>query len=74
VVSELERLRDDKAICADDLVPRFLSKIKGGISYPLTLLIQRIMEDREVTDEWREARWCQFSRMGAKEKHPVTDR
>jgi len=36
-------------------VPRFLSKIKGDIFYPLTLLFQRIMEDREVLDEWREA-------------------
>jgi len=50
VLCELERLRDDKAAGADDLVLRFLSKIKGGISYPLTLLFQRIMEDRV----WRE--------------------
>jgi len=55
VLCELDRLRDDKAADADDLVPRFLSKIKGGISYPLTLLFQRIMEDREVPDEWSEA-------------------
>jgi len=55
VLSELDRLRDDKAAGADDLVPRFLSKIKGGISYPLTLLFQTIMEEREVPDEWREA-------------------
>jgi len=27
----------------------------GDISYPLTLLLQRILEDREVPDEWREA-------------------
>jgi len=56
VLSELERLRDDKAAGVDDLVPRFLSKIKRDISYPLTLLFQRIMEDREVPDEWREAK------------------
>jgi len=53
VLSKLERLRDDKAAGADDLVPRFLNKIKGDISYPLTLLFQRIME-REVPDECRE--------------------
>jgi len=52
VLSELERLRDDKAAGADDLVPRFLSMIKGDISYHLTLLFQRIMEDREVPDEF----------------------
>jgi len=54
VLSELERLRDDKAAGADDLVPRFLSNIKGDISYPLTLLFQRIMDDREVPEERRE--------------------
>jgi len=32
-------------------VPRFLSKVKGDISYHLTLLFQKIMEDREVPDE-----------------------
>jgi len=37
------------------LVHRFLSTIKGDISYPLSLLFQRIMEDREVPDEWTEA-------------------
>jgi len=38
VISKLERLRDDKAAGTDDLVPRFLNKIKGDISYPLTSL------------------------------------
>ena len=37
-VRELNRLRDDKAAGADDLVPRFLSKIKEDISYPLILM------------------------------------
>jgi len=55
VISELQRLRDDKAVGADDLVPRFLNRIKGDISYPLTLLFQRVLEDGEVPDEWREA-------------------
>jgi len=57
VISELEKVRDDKAAGADDLVPRFLSKIKGDISYPLTLLFQRALEDGEVglPDEWSEA-------------------
>jgi len=36
VLSELERSLDDKAAGVDALVPRFLSKIKGYISYPLT--------------------------------------
>jgi len=36
-------------------VPRFLNKIKADISYPLTLLFQRGLEDGEVPDEWMEA-------------------
>ena len=54
-MSELERLRDDNAVGADDLVPTFLNRIKGDISYPLTLLFQRVLEDGEVPDEWTEA-------------------
>ena len=53
VLGELERLRDDKAAGANDLVPRLLNKIKWDISYPLTLLFQRIMGNREVSNEWK---------------------
>ena len=53
VVKEMERLRDDEAAEADELAPRFLNSIKGGISYPLTLLFQRILQDEEVPDDWR---------------------
>jgi len=66
VLSELERLRDDKAAGANDLVPRFLSKIKGDISYPLTLQFQRIMEDREVPDERREANVVSIFKNGSR--------
>jgi len=66
VLSELERLRDDKAAGADYLVPRFLSKIKWDISYPLTSLFQRIMEDREVPDEWREANVVSIFKNGSR--------
>ena len=76
IISELERLRDNKAAGADDLVPRFLNRIKGDISYPLTLLFQRVLEDGEVPDEWREANIVpiQYSRMGTEKRHPITDR
>lgn len=38
VIKQLERLRDDKEAGSDKLSLRFLSRIKGGISYPLTPL------------------------------------
>ena len=40
---------------ADELALRFLNSIKDGISYPLTLLFQKIMQDEEVPDDWHEA-------------------
>ena len=56
MISELERLKDDKAAGADDLVPRFLNRIKGDTSYPLIVVLsQRVFENGEVPDEWREA-------------------
>jgi len=36
VLSKLERLRDDKAAGADNLVHRFLNRIKGDISCHIT--------------------------------------
>ena len=55
VVKELGKLRDVKSAGANELTSRFLNSIKGGISYPLTLFFQRIMQDEEVPDDWREA-------------------
>jgi len=44
VVKQLDRLKDDKAAETDELAT-FLNSIKGGISYPLTLLFQKIMQN-----------------------------
>jgi len=71
-VSELEKLRDDKAAGADDLVPRFLSKIKGDISYPLTLENYGGKRSKYQMSGKKQM-WCQYSRMEAEEKHPITD-
>jgi len=38
VRKSLEKLRDDKAAGADELVPRFLNVIKHELAYPLTIL------------------------------------
>lgn len=55
VMKELEKLRDDKAAGADDLMPRYLNSIKDYISYPLTVLFQKILEQEDVPDDWRDA-------------------
>ena len=38
VMQILDKLRDDKAAGADELVPRFLSKIKHQLARPLTVI------------------------------------
>jgi len=43
VLKSLEKLRDDKAAGADELVPTFLNLIKQELACPLTILFQSIM-------------------------------
>jgi len=40
VMQILDKLREDKAAGADELVPRVLSKIKGQLARPLTYSIK----------------------------------
>ena len=44
IVRKLEGLRDDKAGGADELVPRFLNKIKEEISFPLLLIFNMVLD------------------------------
>jgi len=62
VISKLQRLRDDKAAGADDLVPRFLNKIKGDISY------QKIISFLFLNIPW------QRTPMGVQEQREVVRR
>ena len=55
VQKSLEKLRDDKAAGADELVPRFLNAIKHELAYPLTILFQSIMACESVPDNWKVA-------------------
>ena len=41
VMSRLDKLRDDKAAGADELIPRFLNKIKLELARPLTMFSAR---------------------------------
>ena len=52
VLKSLEKLRDDKAAGADELVPRFLNLIKQELACPLTILFQSIMVCESVPDDW----------------------
>jgi len=55
VLKSLEKLRDDKAVGADELVPRFLNLIKQELACPLTILFQSIMACESVPDDRKEA-------------------
>jgi len=55
VLQKLEKLRDDKAVGADELVPRFLNVIKQELSCPLTILFHSIMAGQSVPDDWKVA-------------------
>jgi len=55
VVKKLDRLRDDKASGADDLVPRFLKRMKHEIKTPLALLFRKILDEGVVPMDWKEA-------------------
>ena len=54
-MKSLEKLRDDKAAGADELVPRFLNLIKQELACPLTILFQNIMACESVPGDWKEA-------------------
>jgi len=52
----LDKLREDKETRgADELVQRFLSKIKHQLSRPLTILFNNIMKCGQVIADWKEA-------------------
>jgi len=55
VLKSLEKLRDDKAAGADELVPRFLNLIKQELACPLSILFQSIMVCESVPDDWQGA-------------------
>jgi len=55
VMQVLDTLREDKAAGADELVPRFLSKIKYQLARQLTMLFNNIMKSGQVPAHWKEA-------------------
>ena len=55
VMSRLDKLRDDKAAGADELIPRFLNKIKLELARPLTMFFRKVMDNEQVPGEWKDA-------------------
>ena len=55
VMDKLRKLRDDKASGADELVPRFLSKIVNELAKPLTRIFLKIIENEIVPSDWKDA-------------------
>ena len=55
VLQKFEKLRDNKAATADELVRRFLNLIKQELACPLTILFWGIMASESVPDDWKVA-------------------
>ena len=54
-ISRLDKLRDDKAAGPDELIPRFLNKIKLELVRPLTMLFHKVMHNEQVPGDLKEA-------------------
>jgi len=55
VSAKLDKLRDDKAAGADDLLPRFLNCIKKEIISPIVILFKKVLREETVPSDWTDA-------------------
>ena len=55
VMLRLDKLRDDKAAGADELIPRFLNKLKLELARPLTMLFRKVIDYEQVPEDWKAA-------------------
>jgi len=55
VMSRLDKLRDNKTAGADELIPRFLNKIKEELACPLTMFSRKVIENEQVPGDWKDA-------------------
>ena len=53
VIEKLQKMRQDKAGGADELVPRLLILIKDDITYPLTALFKKSLAEGVVPEDWK---------------------
>jgi len=66
VMKQLDRLRSDKASGPDDLSPRVLKEVKEEICEPLTIILQRSINEGMVPDDWRQANVSPIYKKGGK--------
>ena len=55
VMKRLDKLREDKAVDADESVPRFFSKIKQELARPLSVLFSNITINGQVPADWKDS-------------------
>ena len=55
VLNKLNRLRSDKAAGPDELSPRVLKEITEEICEPLTIILQRLIDEGSIPDDWSNA-------------------
>jgi len=61
---KLDKLRDDKAAGADDLLPRFLNSIKKEIISPIVMLFKKVLREETVPSDWRNANVVPIFKVG----------
>ena len=73
VIEKLQKMRQDKAGGADELVPRLLILIKDEISYPLTVLFKNSLAEGVVPEDWKRANVSPIYKKGKKILQRIID-
>ena len=73
VIEKLQKMRQDKAGGADELVPRLLILIKDEISYPLTVLFKKSLAEGAVPEDWKRANVSPIYKKGKKILQRIID-
>ena len=73
VIEKLQKMRQDKAGGADELVPRLLILIKDEISYPLTVLFKKSLAEGVVPEDWKRANVSPIYKKGEKILQRIID-
>jgi len=73
IVKQLERLRNDKAVGADQLAPRFLNSIKVAFHIPLLFSLRKYCRTRKLWMISIKLMWYQSSRVQIGVYHQTID-
>ena len=73
VIEKLQKMRQDKAGGADELVPRLLILIKDEISYPLTALFKKSLAEGVVPEDWKGPMCRQYTKKEEKILQRIID-